>query len=119
MWERRARRQDVFWIAAGLALALGCGESSEPVDTVTATAREGAQPVRPRVRATAPVQRDTRPLEIRRKEIEEIPFVETDEAKALAKLKPQLADPEIEVREAVVMALGAIETEEATDLLAA
>jgi HEAT repeat protein len=57
-------------------------------------------------------------VEERRREIEMIPFEEPDSKVALEKLSRQLSDPELDVREAVVMALAELEGPDATQALA-
>ena len=57
-------------------------------------------------------------LEARIQGIEEIPFGDDDPPTAVIKLQPWLADPDLDVREATVMALASIEGAEASRALA-
>jgi hypothetical protein len=50
--------------------------------------------------------------------IEEIPFGDDDAPTAVEKLKPYLADPDLDVREATVMALASVDGDEASTALA-
>jgi HEAT repeat protein len=50
--------------------------------------------------------------------IDEIPYRESDPATAVAKLRPSLDDPDVDVREATIMALASVEGDEANQALA-
>ena len=99
------------------ALAVGCGgDSSAPV----ASTPQGSQPAAA-AKPAAPVARPQPPLTPRVRQLRTIATIPTrakDPAAALKQLKPWLANGDRELREAAVLALWDIETEQATQLLA-
>jgi HEAT repeat protein len=131
MRAERERSVVVHFMAGALLLALivACGGSPEPAPTPGERAGEeamGTQPegfavqpgARPAVAPTPQAGQALGSVEERRREIEQIPFEESDSKAAIAKLRSQLSDPELEVREAVVMALAEMESGESTEVLA-
>jgi HEAT repeat protein len=111
-----------------LALIVGCSGSPEPTQTPedggpepTTQAPAATPPQAARARLPVPPPQaasDPAAVEERRREIEMIPFEEPDSKVALEKLSRQLSDPELDVREAVVMALAELEGPDATQALA-
>jgi HEAT repeat protein len=116
----------LHWIAAGtlLALVLACERTQEPGAVPTEPQAEapaaGRSPAVQPPTATSP-RAAPAPLgsvQERLRTIEQIPFSGSDGKQAVSELEDHLQDPELDVREAAVMALAEVEGDAANQALA-